>query len=164
MLDLAMQGEGFTVVSTPRGERWVRGGSLTIDPGDRLTVGGAPLLGQRGSITLPAIFQQLTIQPDGTVLADGVAIDRLRVERSMDPTAVLEHEPQGTFVPAATRRDADDLERRLRQGALEGSNVDPVSTMVEMLGIQRHHAVLEKAIRVLDETRETATTQIGKPV
>lgn len=164
MLDLALKGEGFLVVDTPRNERWVRGGSLTIDPGNRLTVGGAPLLGERGPITLPPIFKDLTIQPDGKVLADGVAVGRLRVERAGDPTTILEREPQGTFVPSADRQAKDPATRDLRQGALEASNVEPVSTMVEMLGIQRHHAILERAIRVLDESRGTAATQLGKPV
>ena len=163
-LDLALEGDGFTVVGTARGERWVRGGSLTTDSNNRLTVGGAPLLGERGSITLPATYQQLTIQPDGLVVVDGVTLDRLRVELPADRTAVLEHEPQGTFNPdGVARRSAAVSERKLRQGALEASNVEPVSTMVEMLGIQRHHALLERAIRVLDETRETAATQLGKP-
>lgn len=164
-LDLAVDGEGFTVVSTPRGERWVRGGSLTIDPGNRLTVGGAPLLGVKGVITLPPTLQQLTIQPDGLVVADGVVLDRLRVELPVDRTATLVHEPQGTFDPTGiARRVSDSSERKLRQGALEASNVEPVSTMVEMLGIQRHHALLERAIRVLDEARDTAASQLGKPV
>ena len=163
-LDLAFKGEGFAVVSTPRGERWVRGGSLTIDPANRLTLGGAPLLGERGPITLPAIYQQLTIQPDGTVLADGTAMGRLRVERAATAATALEREPQGTFVPSADRAAVAPDARALRQGSLESSNAEPVSTMVEMLGIQRHHAILEKAIRVLDETRGTAASQLGKPV
>jgi flagellar basal-body rod protein FlgF len=164
-LDLAIDGEGFTVVSTPRGERWVRGGSLTIDPRNRLTVGGAPLLGEKGVIKLPATLQQLVIQPDGLVIADDVVLDRLRVELPVDRTADLRHEPQGTFDPTdVARRSIAPAERELRQGALEASNVEPVSTMVEMLGIQRHHALLERAVRVLDEARETAASQLGKPV
>lgn len=163
-LDLAFAGEGFLVVDTPRSERWVRGGALTIDPGNRLTMGGAPLLGERGPVTLPPIFTELTIQKDGTVVVDGVVRDRLRIERPGTATGQLEHEPQGTFVPTRDRAAVAAHERTLRQGALEASNVEPVSTMVEMLGIQRHHALLERAIRVLDEARETASSQLGKPV
>jgi len=162
-LDLALEGDGFLVVSSPRGERWVRGGSLTVDPGNRLTVGGTPLLGVNGPIKLPPAYERLTIQRNGLVIVDDVAIDRLRLERPADPTSGLQHEPQGTFVPTA-RTEVPPAERKLRQGAIEASNVEPVSTMVEMLGIQRHHALLERAIRVLDETRETASSQLGKPV
>lgn len=67
-------------------------------------------------------------------------------------------------MPGSDKRAMELAERKLRQGALEGSNVEPVSTIIEMLGIQRRHALLERAIRVLDETRETAATQLGKPV
>jgi flagellar basal-body rod protein FlgF len=147
----------------PAGERWVRGGSLTVDPGNHLTVGGTPLLGVNGPVKLPPVYERLTIQRNGLVIVDDVAIDRLRVERPADPASGLQHEPQGTFIPSA-RTEVPPAERKLRQGALEASNVEPVSTMVEMLGIQRHHALLERAIRVLDEARETASSQLGKPV
>lgn len=163
-LDVALVGDGFLVVDTPRSERWVRGGSLTIDPGNRLTMGGAPLLGDKGPITLPAVFSQLTIQKDGVVLVDGQERGRLRIERPAERTTALQHEPQGTFIPTSDRRAVTGADRALRQGALEASNVNPVETMVEMLGIQRHHALLERAIRVLDEARETASSQLGKPV
>lgn len=163
-LDLALEQDGFLVVDTPRSERWVRGGSLTIDPANRLTMGGAPLLGEQGPITIPAVYQQLDIQRDGLVVVDGIARGRLRVERPATAGTSLQHEPQGTFIPTADRRTVAAPERKLRQGALEASNVNQVSTMVEMLDIQRHHALLERAIRVLDEARETASTQLGKPV
>ncbi|MBX7119688.1 MAG: flagellar hook basal-body protein [Gemmatimonadaceae bacterium] len=162
-MDLAIEGDGFLVVDSPRGERWVRGSSMTVDPANRLTIGGAPLLGERGPIVLPPSYQDLSIGRDGTVLVDGEVAGRLRVERPADPTAGVVHEPQGTFVPQG-RVAIPPTERRVEQGALESSNVNSVSTMVDMLGIQRHHALLEKAIRVLDETRETAATQLGKPV
>ncbi len=162
-LDLALRGEGFSVVATPRGERWVRGGALSVDGQHRLTAGGMPVLGERGPIVLPAIYSQLTIQKDGLVLADGVAMGRMRVERAADPRTILDREAEGTVVPTASTT-VPLAERDLRQGALEASNVEPVSTMVEMIGIQRHHALVERAIRVLDETRGTAASQLGKPV
>jgi flagellar basal body rod protein FlgG len=36
--------------------------------------------------------------------------------------------------------------------------------MVDMLGVQRAYAAVEKSISVLDHVRETATSQLGKPV
>lgn len=163
-LDLAIDGEGFAVVSTPRGERWVRAGAMSLDPANRLTINGTPLLGDNGAITLPLQYDKLTIHPDGAVLVDGAFLDRLRLERAPAGGPELVREPQGTFVPGAARESLGEGDRNFRQGALESSNVESVSSMVEMLGIQRHHALLERAIRVLDEARETAASQLGKPV
>ena len=65
------------------------------------------------------------------------------------------------FTVVSTPRVSDASERKLRQGALEASNVEPVSTMVELLGIQRHHALLERAIRVLNDARGADEVMFG---
>jgi flagellar basal body rod protein FlgG len=163
-LDLAIDGEGFAVISTTAGERWVRPGAMKLDAANRLSINGAPVLGESGTITIPTTYDKLTVQPDGSVVVDGVFLDRLRLETSSGSDLDLGREEKGTFVPSATRVAVAEGDRNFRQGALESSNVEPVSAMVEMLGIQRHHALLERAIRVLDEARETAASQLGKPV
>src|SRR5262245_37196279 len=50
-LDLALQGDGFFVVSTDRGERLARTGSFRLDDkGFLVTADGHPLLGEKGPI------------------------------------------------------------------------------------------------------------------
>jgi flagellar basal body rod protein FlgG len=55
-------------------------------------------------------------------------------------------------------------QRDVRQGTLEESNVDSLGGLVDMIGVQRAYAAVQKSISVLDHVRETATTQLGKPV
>src|SRR5436305_13516591 len=51
--DLAIDGKGFFVVSTPNGERYTRGGSLRLDDKHHLVDGdGRQLLGVKGPLTL----------------------------------------------------------------------------------------------------------------
>jgi flagellar basal body rod protein FlgG len=161
-LDVAMANDGFLVVDTPAGERFTRGGSLRLDADRRLVDGGGrALLGEKGAITVPA-GAQLTIAADGTVSADGRPLDRLRVERA-GTGATLAHEGGTLFVPDAGRQPVAAAERDVRQGAIEESNVNPVSAMVDMIAVQRAYATVQKAVTTLDAVRETAVTQLGRP-
>lgn len=162
-LDVALEGDGFLVVDTPNGERFSRGGSLRLDDARRLIdAAGRPLLGERGPIELPQ-GAAVEITRAGEIRVDGRRIDRLRVERGGDGAA-LAHEGGTLFVPDAGRRPVAVAERHVRQGALEESNVNPISTMVDMIAVQRAYASVQKAVTTLDEVRGTAVTDLGRPV
>ena len=51
----------------------------------------------------------------------------------------------------------------IRQGALEDSNVTPVSEMVDMITIQRAYTAVQKAMSTLDSARGIVTTELGRP-
>jgi flagellar basal-body rod protein FlgG len=57
-----------------------------------------------------------------------------------------------------------DGERRVRQGALEESNVNSVGALVDMIAVQRAYANVQKAVTVMDGVRGTAASELGKPV
>ncbi|MGZ8377350.1 MAG: flagellar hook-basal body protein [Gemmatirosa sp.] len=163
VLDVALGNDGFLVVGTPTGERFTRGGSLRLDAAHRLVDGGGrALLGEKGEIVVPP-GAQLSIAADGTVSADGRPLDRLRVERA-GAGATLAHEGGTLFVPDAGRQRVAVAERDVRQGTIEESNVNPVSAMVDMIAVQRAYATVQKAVTTLDAVRETAVTQLGRPV
>lgn len=162
-LDLALGTDGFLVVNTPAGERFTRGGSFRLDADRRIVdAAGRPLLGEKGPITVPA-GASVAVAPDGSVTADGKPLDRLRVERP-GAGATLAHEGGTLFVPDAGRRPVAAADRQLRQGAVEESNVNPVSSMVDMIAVQRAYASVQKAITTLDAVRGTAASELGKPV
>ena len=162
-LDLALGTDGFLVVNTPAGERFTRGGSFRLDADRRIVdAAGRPLLGEKGAITVPA-GASVAIAPDGAVTADSRPRDRLRVERP-GTGATLAHEGGTLFVPDAGRRSVAAADRQLRQGAVEESNVNPVSSMVDMIAVQLAYASVQKAITTLDAVRGTAASELGKPV
>ena len=55
-------------------------------------------------------------------------------------------------------------ERDVRQGHVEESNVSSVSSLVEMITVQRAYASVQKAMTTLDSARGLMTNEIGKPV
>ena len=67
-LDVAIDGNGFLVVQTPRGERYTRNGALQINAtGQLVTSDGDPVLGDGGPIALQPTDRQVSISHDGTI-------------------------------------------------------------------------------------------------
>jgi flagellar basal-body rod protein FlgF len=164
-LDLALEGDGFFVVDTPAGERHVRGGSFHLDA-DRRVVdhAGNPLLTETGALTLPGgDLAQLEIAASGEVTLARRPLGRLRVEtiaRDANPV----HEGGVRFVPDASRTPLDPADRRVAQGALEESNVNPMDAMTSMLQVLQRFGAAQKTIVALDAVRGIAVSDLGKPV
>jgi flagellar basal-body rod protein FlgF len=159
--DLALEGDGFFRVETPAGERWTRGGSFRPDAEGRLVdPNGNPLLGEGGPIEVGS--GDFTVAPDGTVRAGGQEVGRLRLERAA-PGARLVHEGGNLLVPDPNAQPAGE-ETRVRQGHREASNVSTLDAMVDMIGIQRAYASVQKAMVTLDEVRDTISNGLARPI
>src|SRR5215207_7855757 len=159
-LDLATDSDGFFVVNTAQGERLSRGGSLQLAPDGILTdSSGHALLGEKGVITLGP--GTVTIDRDGLVAVDGEPIDRLRME-SLPQGSDPQHDAGTLFLPGATRDQLALGSRSVKQGFVEESNVNTVSTMVDMISVQRAYANAAKALTTLDGIRATISNDLGK--
>jgi flagellar basal-body rod protein FlgF len=161
-LDLAMDGDGYFVVDTPNGERLTRGGSFTLDTdGQVVDANGNALLGEGG----PIVASSGTVEVDrsGAVRVNGTEVDRLRVE-TVPPNVELTHEAGTLFLPDAARASQPPADRKVRQGALEESNVGTIDSMVDLISIQRAYAAVQRAVTTLDGIRETISNDLGKPV
>jgi flagellar basal-body rod protein FlgG len=51
---------------------------------------------------------------------------------------------------------------RIIQGSLEGSNVDPMVEMVQLLETQRNFESTQRAVRSIDDALKKATNEVGK--
>ena len=160
-LDLSLDGPGFFVVRTERGERLTRGGSLRLDGAGRVCdADGAPLLGPDGPLVMNGA--QVEVQGDGTVLVDGALAGRLRIVQPQEPARLLK-EGGGRFLPAGTLQPVADGVTRVRQGAVEESNLDALLSMVDLVSIQRAYAANAEALKALDGVLGTVVDQVGKP-
>ncbi len=158
-LDLMMEGGAWLAVADGRGaEAYTRRGDLHFDADGRLLTGaGEPVLGADGvPIVVAAGAGAVRIAPDGAVetrLAEDqpwVEVARLKLV-SPDPGA-LARGPDGLFRTAAPVA-ADPL-ARVRPGAMELSNVDAASVLVELVEQSRGFEIqtrLLSAAREMDE-------------
>lgn len=160
-LDVAMRGNAWLSVQGLDGtEAYTRGGSLEVGAdGTLLTRNGLPVMGDGGPIQVPA-NSAVSIAADGTVSARGAdgrntAVGRLKL---VTPEAPLSRGADGLFRAADGDLPADAT-ARLQDGALEGSNVSPVETMVAMISAARQ---FEAQMKVLQnaEGNEKAAAQL----
>lgn len=160
--DFALSGPGFLVVGTPQGERWTRGGSFAPDPaGVVRDATGAALLGEAGPVTVPPGARQVSVDPAGRVVADGRPVAQLRLEQPAGAPITLAHEAAGHVAPSAARTPA--ARAMVRQGMIEGSNVNALDAMVEMISVQRAYAMIGQA-HTAREAVDDRAPELGKPV
>ena len=152
-LDVAIQGEGFLRVRLADGrDALTRDGGLHIDGNRRLTTSTGALV--QPAITVPEGLgeDQVSIGPDGTVLAAGNRIGRLDVVTVRSQAGLLSV-GNNAFITSAASGAAIAAPRAttLTQGALESSNTDMAEAMVSMIESQRAYQLTSKAISTADE-------------
>ncbi|MGH2855162.1 MAG: flagellar hook-basal body protein [Solirubrobacteraceae bacterium] len=150
-LDLAIEGPGFFTVKRSGGAiALTRNGAFEIDSRGRLTTAEGDLL--QPPITLPkgASLDEVAIGPDGTVRAAGKTIGKLALVTVAAPDRMLADGSSllsPTAASGAPRVGGQSIRSAIRQGALEGSNVDVSSQMVQMVSAQRNYQLESSAIQ-----------------
>jgi len=152
-LDVAIQGEGFLRVRLADGrDALTRDGGLHIDGNRRLTTSTGAFV--QPAITVPEGVgeDQVSVGPDGTVLAAGNRIGRLDVVTVRSQAGLLSV-GNNAFITTAASGAAIAAPRAttLTQGALESSNTDMAEAMVSMIESQRAYQLVSKAISTADE-------------
>ncbi|MEM1430650.1 MAG: flagellar hook-basal body complex protein [Pseudomonadota bacterium] len=135
--DFAIEGDGFFLVETPRGERLTRAGSFSQNAaGELVTPDGYLLLDAGGApVFAPADAGDVSVAADGTVSADGAPIGQIGLYRPADPAALVREAGALFRADAGTEPVLEGA--RILQGRLEGSNVNPVQEIARMIEVQR---------------------------
>ena len=157
-LDIVIKGEGFFQVMTPVGVRYTRDGSFNIDSVRALvTREGYRVQGENGPIILPSLGE-VRVDSQGVVQVDGEILDRLSIV-SFPEDALLEKQG-GNLYSSDVAPQASDSE--VIQGALEGSNLNVVSEMVDLIAAFRSYEASQKVLRANDETLGKAVNDIAR--
>jgi flagellar basal-body rod protein FlgF len=158
-LDVALRGQAWLAVQGLDGtEAYTRAGALDVDAeGLLITKTGLTVLGDGGPITLPA-NAQLQIAPDGTISAatgnqKPQTVGKLKL---VTPEAPLQRGEDGLFRAADGELQADP-NARLQDGALEGSNVSAVETMIAMIAASRQFEQQLKMVHTAQEKEQAAS-------
>ncbi len=168
-LDVAIEGLGYLEVTLPNGQTgYTRDGALK-QTGDGLIVTseGFPV---GPEITIPADARSISINADGEVYAyfDQAAAGQLLGQftltgftnakglEAIGSNMFLETEASG---PALVSSPGQDGLGTLRQGYLEGSSVDAVREITDLIEAQRGYEMNAKVISAVDQMM-SATTQV----
>ena len=159
-LDVAMKGNAWLAVQGLDGtEAYTRAGALDVDAqGQLATKTGLAVLGDGGPIVVPP-NSEVSIAGDGTVSAKGAngrstTIGRLKLVTPESP-AQISRGADGLFRAAEGDLSADGS-ARLQDGALEGSNVSAVETMVAMISAARQFEHQMKLLQTAERQEQTA--------
>ena len=163
-LDVAVQGAGWIAVEGANGgEAYTRAGNLQVNVNGQLqTASGLNVLGDGGPIAIPP-DNNITISPDGTVSAVPLfgtpnnvnVVGRIKLVNP--PENQLARGDDGLFrtqngVPAEV-----DENVKLASATLEGSNVDPVDSMVSMISLARQFETQIKMLQTADANAAKAS-------
>ncbi|HVV92272.1 MAG TPA: flagellar basal-body rod protein FlgF [Hyphomicrobiales bacterium] len=160
-LDVALDGEGFLVVQTPEGERYTRDGALKLDAAGRLvTASGDPVLGANGPVTFSQSETDIAIGADGTISSSQGLKDRLRLVRFADPQK-LSREGGNLYAASDPPDPIEPGKLRVVSGALERSNVQPITATTRLIEISRAYQLVANAIQSTSSLRETAIQQLA---
>ncbi|MGG7607053.1 flagellar basal-body rod protein FlgF [Massilia sp. BKSP1R2A-1] len=143
-LDVAVKGDGWLAVQMPDGtEAYTRNGSLQTSPNGLLTTaGGMTVAGEGGPITIPPDVT-VTVGGDGTIstisTTDQPAAANIlgRLKLVNPPTENMVRGDDGLFRLKDGGTAQADPTVSVAGGALEGSNVSAIDSMVEMISLAR---------------------------
>ncbi len=150
---LALQGRGFLVVEGGEGQGGqllCRGGALRLDrDGFLVTDRGEKVLGESGPIQVPE-NEHITVDQAGKVSTTrGDELAQLRLVVPSGPPGSVEELGGTRWLARAGTRPATEVV--VVQGALEGSNTNPVKEMVDLIQATRYFELYQKAMQTSDE-------------
>ncbi len=165
--DLAINGDGYFVVTLPSGEEaYTRAGAFQLSSDGELVTPDGYVVSP--GITVPTDTIGVSINPDGQVFADidgQVAPSNLgQIElaifsnegglRSIGDNLLVETEASG---PANVSTPGQAGYGRLLQGAIETSNVNVVSEITNMITAQRAYEMNSRVIQASDEMMQSVS-------
>ena len=156
-LDVALQGPGFLRVTRADGSTaYTRGGQLQIDGRGRLATAQGDLASPVISIPTGTDPKDVSIGPDGVVAVKDKKVGKLTIEEVGAPDA-MRSVGDGLFATSAASGTAKAAANTtIEQGQIEGSNVDPADSMVDMMDAQRSYSLASKAVQMQDQLLEIA--------
>ena len=166
-IDVALAGKGWLAVQMPDGsEAYTRNGSLAVSANGILqTRDGRPVLGDGGPVTIPP-DNEITIGADGSVSASqpdqpGVVNVVAQLKLVNPPEAELVRGDDGLFRLQGGAPAPADPNVRVAGGYLEGSNVNVVDQMVQMISLARQFEMQTRMLSTAEQNDRAAARVLG---
>ncbi len=153
-LHMALIGDGMFVIDTPQGELYTRNGSFTMNSeGFLVTMNGHPVMGENGKIKLGE--GEIIIDEKGGIFRrtsrmDEEKVSQLKLVEFPDKSRLMKM-GNSCFASSDDKVQPEPAQPKVYQGNLELSNVNPVTSMIDLIKINRSHAVIQKAISTFKE-------------
>jgi flagellar basal-body rod protein FlgG len=166
-LDLAIEGNGFFQVQRPNGDiAYSRAGNLKADADGRLVTSDGFAI--EPSITIPQDASNITISSTGLVSVtqpgngQATEVGQLQLANFANPGGLLAT-GRNLFTSTSASGQAivanpgEEGTGTIAQGFLEGSNVEVVTEMIDLISSQRAYEVNQRVVTAADEMMRKAT-------
>ena len=167
-LDVAVSGNAFLTVQTPRGERYTRNGALQIDAtGQLVTAEGHAVQGDGGPIRFQITDNGVTISDDGTIrVREGAnsKSDSIRGKLrlvSFAQAQKLVKEGANLYSGGEGNAAQPDTTSKVRQGFIEKSNVNSVAEMSRMIEVTRAYTQISAMLQQQGDLRKSALEKLA---
>jgi flagellar basal-body rod protein FlgG len=160
-LDIALDGEGFFSVQTSQGLQYTRKGNFVLNTdGTLVTQEGYPVQGKGGG-QIQISGQQVLVDPSGAIIVDDVEVGSLNIVEFANKKGLLKIGDS-----LYRQQNSNDLgtpasKTMVQQGFIEGSNVDPIKMMTEMINVIRGYESYQKVLQSLNEI-DVKTNEVGR--
>ena len=168
-LDVAIDGKGFFVVQTPRGQRYTRNGAFAINAaGQLVTSEGDQVLGSAGPITFQPTDRDISISGTGLItVRDGAGTNdaprgTLQIASFEQPQRLRKDTASTFMAPAGVDPAPPPQGTHVVQGALERSNVRAVAEMARMIQITRNYSDIAAILQQQGDQRRNALQQLSQ--
>ena len=167
-LDVAISGNAFLTVQTPRGERYTRNGALQVNAqGQLVTSEGLAVIGQNGPIVFQPNDRDISIGVDGLIsVREGQnTTDSQRGKlklASFDQQQRLQKDATSTYMAPAGVTPQVPADARVTQGAVEKSNVKSVLEMTRMIEVTRAYTQIASMLQSQSDTRKSAIDKLAE--
>ena len=157
--DLALAGDGYFTVNTPRGPRLTRDGRFGPMPNGTLadSSGNAVLDTNGQPIQLAPTDTQVTIAGDGTLSSQNGQLGKIGVVQPTDPAQLAAE--GGTLFRANGATTAVPAPGVL-QGAVEGSNVQPVTEVTRMMDGLRQFQFVSQFVQAESDRQQAVIDKL----
>jgi flagellar basal-body rod protein FlgG len=158
--DVALEGDGFLVVSTGDGIRYTRDGALAVSSGGYLVNSeGGYVQGASGNIHVGS--GGFAIDEQGNVSVGGQVVDRLALVTFANLTG-LKKVGSSMFEAGSAGAPQAATGCKVKQGWLESSNVNMAEEMVTMVELNRAYQVNQRVLTMLDESLGKTVNEVGR--
>lgn len=158
-LNLAIMGEGFFKVENDKGIFFTRQGNFRLSKeGFLVTSTGCKVLGEGGPI--PLNTKEITIGRDGTIATEGGGTAGRIQLYTFDDVTQLKRVKESMFKAVEGMQEKIVEEPGILQGRLEGSNVNLLQEMAQMVSGSRFFESYEKVMKTYSELAAKAN-QLG---
>lgn len=162
--DFAIKREGYFVVQTPNGNLYTRAGNFTLnDQYQLVTKEGYPVLADGAPIELQdTTGKNIWLTEDGYFFIDerqGGRLDVVTFNDEQQLTRLGKNLFQATEGSGEPQPNPD---RRIAQGFIEDSNVDPVKSMINLIDLYRGYETQQKTLQAVDQINDKAVNQTGR--